>query len=791
MMDLPALRKCARRLNSRMPLIGAYWRRKAAEALADDRSPTAAWLLALAVARPPDRRVRDIALRAVEAATDPACVDRVCRAWAETLDQTLCDLIERRGWVASDPPATRVLSALKVGRTEVCEGAGGQMAETLVDACTDRDEQIAGTARSCAAALRRHDAVDTLCRRWAESRDPLLADIICRAGYVAEQPAAVHVLTALKTNNRQTLSALGPDAVGPLLDACDDADTVIAAAARDALRNLEDADARDALCRQVIEADPPLARQAALDAEYLPQNEGDRALFLFLTDQLDRYEQLDFDGRLLRLAYASAQGTLRERIRTRLRATGRTQYLQIIVGGDHRTRVAEMGPREIELCIQMLAAGEEWPKLWRLALDVPFVHSAAVVRQLGERNWQPDATDEAETFRTLAALVAEEVPQSPEQVSERLPPIIREAEARVPGRINDLAFSPVGPHIGLGTGAGKVVLWDFQRAERLTLWKDFDHSIGQLGFSPDGVLVCGERTNTGEPCSLYALPDGEQIKLTEHIDSITVVEPAGESRILVADHGKNVAVWDVARRTKLKEHAFRFWARAARVAPDGASAALVHRGVTVVNLPDLEERRRTRNWSRRGAARSVAFAPDGESLFVGRFVGEVVPCHAAGKALTPEGQGLADLRSDVRGLEVLPNRPILIAAGSAGDVRLIDLTDRSVVAQLKTNGDVLTSLHVSPDGSFMAVGDSDASFSLWDLRSLDLPRLFQEPLARLSLNDLPKIAPFAESERIDPSVRRGLLYMRCAIRHRFRYDVEIEAQIQLIRPGEFDIEIDG
>jgi hypothetical protein len=90
----------------------------------------------------------------------------------------------------------------------------------------------------------------------------------------------------------------------------------------------------------------------------------------------------------------------------------------------------------------------------------------------------------------------------------------------------------------------------------------------------------------------------------------------------------------------------------------------------------------------------------------------------------------------------------------------------------------------------MALGDSDASMSLWDLRALDIPRLLDLPLAHMVPTHLAAISALANYGAFPSPVQHALQFMECVLRHRFRYDVEVD-ELLTIRAGEFDIEIEG
>jgi hypothetical protein len=66
-----------------------------------------------------------------------------------------------------------------------------------------------------------------------------------------------------------------------------------------------------------------------LENHYLPATPARQALFLFLTQQWQAYQTLDFDFRLLTTLVAAAKPELKERIAALIRASGRTDFLPI------------------------------------------------------------------------------------------------------------------------------------------------------------------------------------------------------------------------------------------------------------------------------------------------------------------------------------------------------------------------------------------------------------------------------------------------------------------------------
>jgi HEAT repeat protein len=382
-----------KRLYTRFPLIDTWLRRRAAQALAQDGSPEAMQALAEAVTRSGDAQVRAIALETLRHLDAQPAIDAVCAVWTATRHAALADVLTARTWVASAPLDIRVLTTLKVQRRVLLTPLGPEVVVPLLAACGDDDSTVVQQARltvdELASPETRVALADTLCARWAETRAPRLADIMAQGHYVAQQPLVIRVLSALKIEQSHLLTALGADVIEPLLQACEDSDVSIRTQALLTLQHLDNSEAREALCRFLIDQDHAIAREAALQGQYAPRDENQRALFFFLTEQWECYDALDFNRHLLSSIYASADPPLRQRLTEKLRIAGRTDFLTILVGRDTRSRAALMTADETAVLVHMLTANEEWPRLWALVFTLPLVWSVQIVQILARSAWKP------------------------------------------------------------------------------------------------------------------------------------------------------------------------------------------------------------------------------------------------------------------------------------------------------------------------------------------------------------------------------------------------------------------
>src|SRR5262249_27762894 len=155
------------------------------------------------------------------------------------------------------------------------------------------DRRVCIEALEALQEVERPRCVEAVCEVWAATRNAYLEGLLTVAGWVAKAPVAVRVLYQLLKGRQDELAAGGAEVVQPLLQLCGDADAAVAARARQALGRLGSAEAREALCRLIIDRDDATAQEVAAGAGYAPREAGLRALFYFLTGQWDAYESLD------------------------------------------------------------------------------------------------------------------------------------------------------------------------------------------------------------------------------------------------------------------------------------------------------------------------------------------------------------------------------------------------------------------------------------------------------------------------------------------------------------------
>ena len=742
-----------------------------------------------------DPQIAKRAMQAILNLSNPLSIDVLCQMWRNNRDPFLTGIIQQAGYVANKPPAARVLSALKGNHLEVIMQSSAEMVGPLVDACADEDDEIARRALSCLPMLQKQQAIDAFCALWSETRSILLEKALIQANYKAHLPERVRLLTALKLGQMEIARDARPSGLDTLLEATGDQDPAIQENAKTVLITLRDEQTREALVARVIESDHPVAAEAALAAGYAPAAPELRALFYFLTEQWHPYNELDFDQSMMRAIYEASPIELRQRIAAKVQSAGRTDYLTILAGVDYRARAEDVGASEAALLVRVLAENREYSRLWTLAPELALPFSLDIIRILHKNGWKPESEADWPIFEALVDLTKQPIQLNTPTLRRDLPLAIPRATIKVKGRINDAAFAPHQPVLAIATSNRKVVLWNFQTAAIERVLDDFKHSVGKVRYTSKGWLLAAERSNTQDLCSVGVFNDDETYQLCAHKGTVTVMEPLNNDRLLTAGRDQRAFIWDLEHKQKVAEKEYGFWARSAAVSPDYSYAALLHDRLGLVRLPDLSLVAgfpflppRAGGY-KKGIAQNAAFSPDGKYILAGQHNGQVGMFYHTSLTQRPRKAVITEHSGPVRGVHFLPDHPIVVSAGAEGQIRFFQWPENKLLSTVYAPEGQLTSLRISDSGDFMATGTSQAAMVLWDLRVLDIPSLFSQPLATATHDQVTTVLALSAYQQLPEAVRNGLTFLRLLLQYRFRFDVHLE-EAPAIQFGEFDILIE-
>ena len=234
------------------------------------------------------------------------------------------------------------------------------------------------------------------------------------------------------------------------------------------------------------------------------------------------------------------------------------------------------------------------------------------------------------------------------------------------GRIGEIAFSPNGNVIAVGTHVG-IWLYDVATSREVALLPT--RRIWDVAFSHDGRIVasCG---NYRDAIRLWEVDTGEEIAVIDYQATALAFSPDGRTLASGSDFG--IEFWDVDTGTQ----------KAAMSTAEGT-------------------------WG----IHSVAFSPDGETLVAGSWLDNSVQLwdvETATKIATLEGH-----RGEVNSVYYSPDGETVASASDDHTVRLWDVATQSIVTTFEGHGSWVTSVAFSPNGAFLASTSTD--LRLWEI----------------------------------------------------------------------------
>lgn len=604
-------------------------------------------------------------------------------------------------------------------------------------------------------------------------------------------------------------------------------------------------EAGEGLCRALITYDAPALLRYALSHGLRPQDELQRALFYFLTEQWEAYEELDFDHRRLREAYLHADAKVKQRTMELARRTGRIAWLTDTLNERTPKAARRLTLREWKDVISTLVQAARWHELWRLAQNAPPRIGWQILRALPE-TWTPPHADEVALWQELRALAK----------AAEAPPILAPQRLTVLGAIESeqVAVSPDHPYIawsasrvGDDLGLAHLPAWTPQnyrlftyggprkagmQADALTMemactltqiiWlpQKWVWAVNLLGTS---YLFNAEQiTNTlrtetwhrGAPTAWARSPDGRYAAsatqtiilldtaalrptlLRGHYDTVTAMTfTADASWLISADRSGAVAVWDTASGERLAwanlhTGAVRALAVLDTNAPGRADAlaSAAEDGVHITHLPGLTSMQFYRSpliTESKIPYTILALTSGPEGTFIS---GDTWGLVRAVKVESKKELWRIGHPSAVPTLQRLPGGDLMMSAnvGEATCFKIWQAATGTVLLE-QDAGPYVTQLQVGWHGRLWVGRMQNENLALWDATLTVLPDL---PLTESVPHDLDMVQA-ALTATTRPAERAWLSFVAALLRWRRRFEIELDRAPEYIQAGEFDIEVEG
>ena len=290
--------------------------------------------------------------------------------------------------------------------------------------------------------------------------------------------------------------------------------------------------------------------------------------------------------------------------------------------------------------------------------------------------------------------------------------------------VGPVVISPDGKTLAAAEVAhdstGRIVLWDRTTGRPRATLQGHERGVAALAFAPDGKTLASSSADL--TVRLWDVANGtarSEFATTEAVARLAF-SPDGRTMAL-AGEDRTLILRDVAGGSeRLRVEGFRGPICGIAYSPDGQRIATVG-GRNNRNSPASEVKLFDANTlellldlaGHAGAARSVAFAPDGTTLATGGMDATVRLWDVASGQPRLVLGGFPDC---IRALEFAPDgRTLAVAGRGDGVVALLDAGSGAEIARLVGHNGAVLGLTFAPDGRTLASGSLDASIKLWDV----------------------------------------------------------------------------
>ncbi|MEA5490220.1 MULTISPECIES: WD40 repeat domain-containing protein [Pseudanabaena] len=773
----------------------------------------------LAVLNDRDTQVATAAASCVSALENRVVIDELCRRWVESRSSQLEGIIRQGGYVASQPVAVRVLTALKLNQIQEISDGGIEVLDCVLKAFDDRDMEVVRSANVCAVSLTNRGAIDELCKRWASSRNKQLEQIIQKGKYITSQSVETQVLVTLKFYPSQKIKVDSTEVLDFLIEALRDRDNEIVKSASISITQIKDKNIIDVLCKKWIDNPTDSLEYIIRQGGYEPYEASTKALFYFLLGEWQKYEDLDFDQSLLSKAYYGASDSIQKLVADKAKLAGRIEWIKILTNTKKGFSVEEMTDNEWSNFTDILVAHPDRKEIWRFLYHAPVIWSKRLLDNLAKASCKWFRQDEQKTVETLLTL---------SRKSQEHYFLLSQCLLEIPistiqgnnqnGFMNQstysLAISPDGNVLVSGNGD-----------KTIKRQKEFSGKYVAIKGNGDKAKNSQEEVQLLSQ-SLWNLTDGRPLKnlsIEYDLAASLVISPDGHI-LASGSWDSTIRLWSLPNGNYLKTlkgHAYSVYSLS--ITPDGHTLVSGSGDSTIRlwSLPNGNYLKTLKGHT--DSVLSLAITPDGRTLVSGSGDSKIRLWSL------PNGNHLKTLKghiSSVYSLSITPDGRILISSGHDGTIRLWSLPNGELLKNIKGHTDSIPTLAISSDGFTLISGSADGKICLWSLpdgnhlktisgynfvnsvvtspngnffaaASCDgMIRLWDgininSPISRLTNQYIKLLESQIKESTIEEDVRNALKFTLALIRLRQQFDIDIEDVSSNVQFSEFDIEIDG
>jgi WD40 repeat protein len=532
--------------------------------------------------------------------------------------------------------------------------------------------------------------------------------------------------------------------------------------------------AGESLCECFLQHEDTVASQMAQQANCAPHEPTRRALFYFLSEQWQAYQQFDFNHSLLISAYEQAPQALRRRILNLSRYSGQVNWLETNLGNKRQRLLRDLSDADWQTILQQLQQQANWPALWQIALTAPPLWSVRILLLLAQSGWRPPTPTEQDFFTTLLqrCQAVQAMPPQPERL-KTLPVLTN--------HITCLALSPGGRLLIAGSTDHTLQRWQLPQGKPLPPIYAPAADTRALAFSPSGeFLVAALNDHT---LRIFRHDDAQVVKtLTGHRGMVRGLAITPDNRTLFsASFDGSVRAWRFPlgpEQHKLAELQQEWFGLALSADGQHLLASGSQGLLQVWSWPTTEPLHTISTGN--SPLLCLTASPSGQL------------CASAGR--DPEillhnfisGRQHARLSTSAQttALSIHPNEQLLFSGDRQGTLTFWNISNAQPVALLPGKGQPIISLLLTPNGQQLISSEANGQITLWKLDNLLLAR---QPIENEPQSAIQQIQTLLE--QTSPTEQGWLALRLELLRWKARFDIALAEPMQ-VQLSDFDIIIE-
>ncbi len=509
----------------------------------------------------------------------------------------------------------------------------------------------------------------------------------------------------------------------------------------------------------------PVSYQACMNAQLRPQDMEQHAVYYFLTEQWDFYNQSDFEYRKIRKAFMDSDELFKQRLILTSRKTGNTAWLRDFdasVQFEAQSKTLSLS-QWFEL-LKTLHESRRNQKIWDLLPIAPFCFTSMLYKMLESAAFIPSNTEEKAFFTQIGNLLkilpqTIPVPLVYRYYSQKKHPI-------------QLRVSQESDHLAASFLNDEIQIWNIRdrRIPPVSL-SGGSSSFRSMSFSQDGShLLAATRDNS---IQIFQIPSGKMIKsIPSHKRPlIGLFVNQDNKRFYTVDQAGFGTIWGFPHGTLIREFNCQTpdILRASFDSENSRLILLSHNGKLTYFDPQKSQ-----------IVSSFITAPDNVILGQNHQKG-LVTCGSGSnriscwnlmsqKTLIESTAPEIDDRILLI-LDILPGE-ICILGTQTGNCSIFSLFSGNKIAEIRSqeNSGTITAMQTGSNFHSFFLASMNSEITEWDLT------LFHWYTRTYSILEMPSEKEFEAYTNRNPlpAIKNSLLLMKTIMDWRRRFDIEIE-----------------